>query len=74
MTDRVFLTREEVKLLTGTADRKRQATCLRDNRIPYTLDVIGRPVVTLCAIQGSKLAKEDEPKPSWAGPSFLRAA
>jgi hypothetical protein len=74
MTDRIFLTREEVKLLTGTADRKRQATCLRDNRIPYTLDIIGRPVVTLAAVQGSKMAKDEEPKQSWAGPSFLRAA
>ena len=68
----MFLTRAELKQLTGTADRKRQAECLRANRIPFTLDVIGRPVVTRCTLEVQK--KSDEPAEKWQGPSFLRAA
>ena len=68
----MFLTRAELKQLTGTADRKRQAECLRANRIPFTLDVFGRPVVTRCTLEEQK--KSDEPAEKWQGPSFLRAA
>lgn len=69
----LFLTREELKILTGTADRKKQADCLRSNRIPFTLDVFGRPVVTISAIEGRK-EKQEAQKTGWDGPSFLRAA
>jgi hypothetical protein len=68
----MFLTRAELKQLTGTADRQRQAVCLRANRIPFTLDVFGRPVVTRSTIEGQK--KADEAAEKWPGPSFLRAA
>lgn len=73
MTDRIFLSRAEIKELTGTADRKRQAACLVSNRIPFTLDILGRPVVTLAAIEGRKKPEEKE-KQGWGGPSFLHAA
>ena len=72
MNDRLFLTRDEVKQLTGTADRKRQTECLRQNRIAFTMDVFGRPVVTRSAIEG-KPAKAEE-KQGWPGPSFLKVA
>jgi hypothetical protein len=68
----MFLTRAELKALTGTADRKRQAECLRANRIPFTLDIFHRPVVTRSAIEGR--TKADEAPAQWQGPSFLRAA
>lgn len=69
----MFLTRAEIKQLTGTADRRRQAECLRANRIPFYLDVFNRPVVTRAAIEGRPPAKEEAPQ-GWAGPSFLKAA
>ena len=69
----MFLTRAELKQLTGTADRRRQAECLRANRIPYYLDVFNRPVVTRAAVEGRQQARDEEP-PGWSGPSFLRAA
>lgn len=72
MTERLFLTRDEVKQLTGTSDRKRQIECLRQNRIAFTMDVFGRPVVTRSAIEG-KPAKAEE-KQGWSGPSFLKVA
>jgi len=68
----MFLSRAELKALTGTADRRRQAECLRTNRIPFTLDVFNRPVVTRSAIEGR--SKTDEAPEKWQGPSFLRAA
>jgi len=68
----VFLTRDELKHLTGTADRRRQAECLRANRIAFTLDVFGRPVVTRAAIEGQ--AKAEPTAEAWQGPSFLRIA
>lgn len=71
MADRIFLTRDELRALTGTADRGKQAACLRANRIPYTLDIFSRPVVTLAAITGQPAAKE--PGAVWAGPSFMKA-
>jgi hypothetical protein len=73
MSERIFLSRDEIKQLTGTADRKRQAECLRSNRIPFTLDILGRPVVTMAAVAGRKKPAE-EPQQGWSGPSFLRAA
>ncbi len=73
MSERIFLTRDEVKQLTGTADRKRQAACLVSNRIPFTLDILGRPVVTLAAVEGRKKPEATE-KQGWSGPSFLQAA
>ena len=69
----MFLTREQLKTLTGTADRKKQAECLRSNRIPFTLDILGRPVVTIAAIDGHHSTVEDKPQ-GWQGPSFLKAA
>lgn len=69
----MFLTRAELKQLTGTADRRRQAECLRANRIPYYLDVFNRPVVTRVAVEGRQTARDEAP-PGWPGPSFLRAA
>lgn len=72
MNPGMFLTRDELKQLTGTADRRRQAECLRANRIPFSLDVFNRPVVTRSAIEGHKPAAEAPQK--WQGPSFLRAA
>ena len=69
----MFLTKEQIRTLTGTADRKKQAECLKKNRIPFTLDIIGRPVVTISAIEGRSVKAEESPK-GWQGPSFLMAA
>lgn len=69
----MFLTRDELKQLTGTADRKRQAECLRANRIPFYLDVLGRPVVARSVFDGQRPA-EAKPDERWSGPSFLGAA
>lgn len=70
----MFLSRDDLKKLTGTADRKKQAECLKSNRIPFTLDILNRPVVTISAIEGRAAIKAEEPKQGWNGPSFLRAA
>lgn len=72
MTGQLFLSRDEIKQLTGTADRKRQAECLRQNRIAFTMDVFGRPVVTRSAVEGRQAKAED--KQVWPGPSFLKVA
>lgn len=73
MTDPIFLTRDQLKTLTGTSDRKRQIECLRNNRIPFTVDVFGRPVVTIATITGQRGQAQPE-KQGWDGPGFLKVA
>lgn len=74
MTDRLFLTRDEIKQLAGTADRRKQVECLKSNHIPFTLDVFGRPVVTLSAIEGRKEKPVEAGNEEGYRPSWLRTA
>lgn len=67
----MFLTHEELHRLTGTRLKKRQAQCLKENRIPFTLDILGRPVVTRAAIEGKSRSVPAAP-PGWDGPQFLK--
>jgi hypothetical protein len=56
----MFLTREQVRLLTGTADKGRQAEVLRRERVRFTLDWNGRPVVPVSAVEGTAPASNEQ--------------
>ncbi|GEM_PF-4954900 len=74
MSERLFLTRDEIKLLTGTADRKKQIACLTYNRMPFTLDVFGRPVVTITAVEGRSKSSPEPDNNDCFMPSWLSKA
>ena len=54
----VFLTKQETRTLTGTALRVKQIDVLRENRIPFTLNASGWPVVTRAAVEGRRDAPQ----------------
>lgn len=49
----MFLTRDQLRQLCGTTDRRRQIEVLRRERIRHTVDWRGRPVVPVSAIDGT---------------------
>jgi hypothetical protein len=56
-----FLTKEEVRVLTGRAYRTKQVAALARRGIPFTLDDFDRPIVPRSAIEG----KGEPPTPTW---------
>lgn len=52
MADSPYLSRDDIKSLSRTPQRKRQAKFLRDNGIRHYLDSHGWPVVLWSAIEG----------------------
>ena len=50
----MFLTREELRELTGRARKAAQIDQLRRMGIPYYLNAAGRPVVARAVIEGGK--------------------
>ncbi|MCG9063905.1 DUF4224 domain-containing protein [Laribacter hongkongensis] len=51
-TDPLFLTTEEVALLTGRKFKSKQIEALRQMLIPFRINANGRPIVTRAAIEG----------------------
>ena len=65
----MFLNADELKELTGRAQRARQIAQLRLMGIAFWINAAGRPVVARAAIEGGK-ADTPQPKtwePAWAG-------
>jgi len=69
----LFLTREQLIMLTDRRRACKQIECLKKNRIPYTLDARGKPVVTIAAIEGTGRKADRTEKPAYI-PSILQAA
>lgn len=66
-----FLTREEVKELTGAHSRQRQIDTLRLQRVPFFVNAAGWPVVTRSVLSGDRAAPQAAG--GWA-PRVLRTA
>ena len=49
-----FLTKEEVARLTGRKTRHLQAAQLRQMGIPFRVNAVGEPVVTVAAVVGNQ--------------------
>lgn len=58
MADSPYLSRDEIRDLTRTPQRKRQAKFLRDNGIRHYLDAYGWPVVLWSEIEGTPERKK----------------
>ena len=65
----VFLNADELKALTGFAQRARQIAQLRQMGIAFWVNGAGRPVVPRAVIEGSKAAPQPAKtwEPAWAG-------
>lgn len=72
MSDRLFLTTEEVAELTGRIRHAQQIDALKKMHVPFRINAAGRPIVTRAAIIGGQIEK---PKPETKGwqPKVLAA-
>lgn len=68
MTD-MFLTKEEVAILTGRKYKRLQIEQLRKIGLPFWVNAVNAPVVPRSAIEGGKKTPV-APKPQWI-PSVL---
>lgn len=55
-----FLPAEDIAVLTGRKTKSKQIEALRTMRIPFWVNAIGQPVVTLAAVEGRKEAPTDK--------------
>ncbi|MDR1889350.1 MAG: DUF4224 domain-containing protein [Zoogloeaceae bacterium] len=62
MERNIFLTDEELAHLTGRKLKSGQIEQLRRMMIPFHVNALGRPVVTLSAIEGGRVEPKKEPK------------
>lgn len=62
----IFLQAEDVAILTGRKSKAKQIEALRRMCIPFWVNAIGKPVVTVAAVEGSK--KDPPPKKPWVMP------
>jgi Domain of unknown function (DUF4224) len=64
----MFLTSEELAILTGRKLKSYQIEALRRMGIPFFVNAIGRPVVARSAIEGGSKVATDPPKRRWTSP------
>jgi hypothetical protein len=64
----LFLTRDEVAVLTGYRQATKQAAHLKRQRIPFHLNRAGHPLVARAIIEGSNRQPQQKAawSPSWA--------
>ncbi len=70
MTHDVFLSDEEVFVLTGYKQPAKQCAQLKSQGIPFHTNKAGHPRVARARIEGGKATEKTQPKtwsPSWAG-------
>jgi len=67
----MFLTEDEIGMLTGRKVKKLQVEQLRSMGIPFYVNAVGRPVVVRSILEGRK--DQEQPKPKWQ-PRVLQGA
>jgi hypothetical protein len=65
----MFLTRAQLRELTGAATRARQINVLKRNGVPFIVNAAGWPVVTVSAVEG----RREAPAPQGWVPRILAA-
>lgn len=60
-----FLSMEEICALTGRKMKTKQIEALRTMGLPFWVNAIGRPVVTVAAVEGRKEAPREK---TWVMP------
>lgn len=66
----MFLTPEEIAILTGRKVRRLQVEALRKMGIPFWVNAINAPIVARATIEGRK-EKVEPPEPKWV-PDVLK--
>lgn len=66
----MFLTADELRMLTGRARKSGQIAALRKMGVPFLVNAAGVPVVTRAALEGGRPEKEGK---AWM-PAILRRA
>ncbi|MES2164619.1 MAG: DUF4224 domain-containing protein [Pseudomonadota bacterium] len=66
MTD-VFLTSDDVAMLTGRRVKSKQIATLLKMGVPFWVNAIGKPVVTIAAVEGRK---EPSKQQTWTMPKI----
>lgn len=59
----IFLSNEDVAILTGKKLKSGQVDVLRKMGIPFFINASGRPIVTIASVEGSKRMTEQPDKP-----------
>lgn len=70
MTQDVFLSDEEIFMLTGYKQASKQCAQLKSQGIPFHINKAGQPRVARARIEGGKVSEKTRSKswsPSWAG-------
>jgi hypothetical protein len=70
----IFLSQEELRILTGRARRSTQIDALRAMGIAFWVNAAGRPVVAKAAIEGRAVAIQAETPETWHPAVLKRAA
>lgn len=63
----IFLTAEDLAELTGRKIKSKQIEALRQMGVPFHVNAVGKPVVSLSALEGRK--QPAAPAPAWQPPS-----
>lgn len=61
----IFISNEDLVVLTGRKNRKLQIAALQKMKLPFWVNAIGKPVVTVAAVEGRK---EPPPPKAWVMP------
>lgn len=59
----MFLSKEEIAVLTGRKTKSKQIEALRKMGVPFFVNAINAPVVTRVAVEGNQDTKSQ--KPTW---------
>lgn len=57
-----FLAEEDVAILTGRKVKTKQIEALRKMGLPFFVNAVGKPVVTVAAVEGKREKAKNEPK------------
>ncbi|MBA5689636.1 DUF4224 domain-containing protein [Rugamonas apoptosis] len=64
----MFLTSENLFELTGRKTKSKQIEALLSMRLPFWINAIGRPVVTIAAVEGRNEAPKEK---TWVMPRVI---
>ncbi|TAJ52088.1 MAG: DUF4224 domain-containing protein [Nevskiaceae bacterium] len=70
----MFLTKDDIVMLTGTRHRSKQINWLRNSGIRFWVNVAGTPVVARSAIEGTPSKIEESGQSQWQPNALKRIA
>ena len=61
----MFLSQDDLVALTGRRIKSKQIEALRRMGLPFWVNAVGKPVVSVTAIEGRKADIPKKPEPTW---------